>query len=72
MFLPSLTSPPKAATIGAMGIEFASTEPLNPLILRTLDQSCVDIRTLSYRTSRAYVRHASGVLVYSLRQLEGS
>ena len=55
-----------------MGIVFASTEPLNPLFLRTLDQSCVDIRTPSYRTSRAYGRHASGVLTYSLRQLEDS
>ena len=69
MFLPSLTSPPKAETIGAMGIEFASTEPLNPLFLRTLDQSCVDIRTPSYRTYRAYVRHASGDLMYSPHRL---
>jgi hypothetical protein len=55
-----------------MGIVFASTEPLYRLALRTLDQSGVGIRTPSYRTYRAYVRHASGVLVYSLHQLEGS
>jgi len=67
--LPSLTSPPKLATIAPMGIVFASTEPLNPLFLRTLDQSCVDIRTLSYRTYRAYVRHALGGLTYSPHRL---
>ena len=55
-----------------MGIVFASTEPLYLLALRTLDQSGVDIRTPSYRTSRAYVRHASGVLTCSQHQLEGS
>ena len=55
-----------------MGIVFASTEPLNPLFLRTLDQSCVDIHTPSYCTYRAYVRHALGGLVCSLLQLEDS
>jgi hypothetical protein len=55
-----------------MGIVFASTEPLNLLALRTLDQSGVGIRTPSYRTSRAYVRHVSSDLVYSQHQLEGS
>ena len=55
-----------------MGIVFASTEPLYLLALRTLDQSGVGTRTPSYRTSRAYVRHALSVLVYSQRQLAGS
>jgi hypothetical protein len=36
-----------------MGIAFASTEPLYPLALRDLDQSCVDIRTPCNRTYRA-------------------
>ena len=50
-----------------MGIEFASTEPLNPFVLRTLAQSCVDIRNL--RTSRAYEQHALDVPVCFLLQL---
>ena len=53
--LPSLTSPPKYRIIGAMGIAFASTEPLNRPALRTLDQSCADIRNL--HISRASVRY---------------
>lgn len=44
MFLPSLTSPPNARTIGPMGIDFASEELLNPFLRLTLDQPCADIR----------------------------
>ena len=70
MFLPSLTSPPKAETIGAIGMSLASTDPLNPLFLRTLDQSCVDTR--NPRTSRAYEQHVLDDLVYFPHQLEYS
>jgi len=56
---PGLTSPPKNLTIASMGIVFASTEPLYFPALRTLDQSCVDIRNLPCtHTYRASVRHA--------------
>ena len=41
-----------------MGIVFASTDPLNPLPLRDLFQSCVGIRTPYSRTYRANVQHA--------------
>ncbi len=44
-----------------MGIEFASTEPLNRRPLPNLDQSCVDIRTPYLHTSRANGLNALGV-----------
>ena len=43
--LPSLTSPPKNLTIGAIGMSLASMPSLNLLFLRTRDQSCAGIRT---------------------------
>ena len=55
-----------------MGIVFASMGPLNLLPLPTLDQSCVDIRTPSYRTCRASVKHASGGWLGSLLLLYDS
>jgi hypothetical protein len=61
--LPSLTSPPKNLTMGAIGMSLAST-PLKPLLLRTLDQSCAGIHIP--RTSRASVQHALDVLRCSL------
>ena len=54
--VPSLTSPPKYLTMGAIGMALASTSPLNFLPLRTRDQSCADIHNL--HTSRANERFA--------------
>jgi len=42
-----------------MGIEFASTEPLNLDALRVLLQFCADIHTPYSRTYRANLQHAS-------------
>jgi hypothetical protein len=56
-----------------MGIEFASTEPLNPLLRTILDQPCADIRSLlRTHTCRASWLRVCYDLVRSLLQLYDS
>ena len=55
-----------------MGIEFASTAPLNRPALRTLDQSCAGIHTPYRHTYRANEMNACNELGYFLLRLYDS
>jgi hypothetical protein len=55
-----------------MGIEFASTAPLNRPALRTLDQSCAGIHTPYRHTYRANEMNACSELGYFLLRLYDS